>query len=64
MINCQICFKKINSLMLDMHTCRCKNIYCRTHIHNHNCNFNYHSLWKSYAEKELTKIENPKVAII
>ena len=39
---CKICSKKIKELYVDLHTCKCSGIYCNSHIHNHECTFDYH----------------------
>jgi hypothetical protein len=61
MSKCKICNSKIHSLMINIHTCRCKNIYCNLHIHDHNCEFNYNELWQKQAVKSLPKVEKEKI---
>lgn len=48
---CKECKKKINQMMKDIYTCRCKNIYCAKHLHVHNFTFDY----KSTFCKEISK---------
>lgn len=40
---CKVCNKKLRELMIQMHTCRCKGIYCSLHKHSHNCEYDYSS---------------------
>ena len=35
MVRCSVCQKKINPPAADMYTCRCKNLYCGAHMHDH-----------------------------
>ena len=59
--NSNSCKNKIHSLMLNVHTCRCKNIYCPSHMHAHDCTFDYGLDWQKYAEKTMPKVEKEKV---
>lgn len=61
MTNCNLCKKKIPFLMNDIYSCRCDNNYCRLHIHDHNCTFNYYELWKKQTDKSLPKVVKQKV---
>ena len=61
MSKCVLCKSKINSCMVNIHTCRCKNIYCNLHMHDHNCTFNYKENWQSNSEKFLPKINGEKI---
>ena len=40
-MRCNSCLKKLNSIMKDVHTCKCKQIYCGKHMFSHNCNYNF-----------------------
>uniref|UniRef100_A0A6C0H3C5 AN1-type domain-containing protein n=1 Tax=viral metagenome TaxID=1070528 RepID=A0A6C0H3C5_9ZZZZ len=62
MVKCALCKNKIHSLMVSVHTCRCKNIYCHMHMHNHSCTFDYGLDWKKNAEKTMPKVEKEKVS--
>ena len=57
---CQICKKKINMMLRDLHICRCSNYYCRTHMHDHDCSFNYKELFIE-QNRELIEIKPVKV---
>jgi len=61
MAKCVLCKNKIHTLMISVHTCRCKNIYCHAHMHNHDCTFNYGLEWKQHANKIMPKVEKEKV---
>lgn len=60
MAKCLSCNKKINMLLKDLHICRCKNFYCREHIIEHNCSFNYKQLFIE-QNKDLVEIKTEKV---
>lgn len=53
---CQVCNKKLRTCVLE---CKCKQVFCSTHISNtaHNCSFDY----KAFG-KELLQKQNPKVS--
>jgi len=40
-VKCSVCKKKIPILMVDVYTCKCKNIYCPQHKLDHNCSWNF-----------------------
>ncbi len=61
MSKCVLCKSKINSIMTNIHTCRCKNIYCHLHMHDHNCTFNYKEVWQNNSDNFLRKVEAEKV---
>lgn len=50
-MKCEICKKKLPSLLRLMHTCRCGKVVCSVHKSEtaHNCTFN----WKSYGKEVL-----------
>ena len=58
---CNICNKKVNIMMLDRFTCRCKGVYCNLHLHDHGCNFDYNENFKEKMATELVKVEPSKV---
>lgn len=60
MVKCDICKRKLLSIMLDIHTCRCDKFFCGNHIHNHNCTFNHRKYWQNQAEKNMPKIIKEK----
>lgn len=61
-IKCAICKKKLNSLMSDLFTCKCGEIYCRDkHMFNHNCSYNYHKDTKEKLEKNMPIVVSKKV---
>jgi hypothetical protein len=57
---CQICNKKINSIYLDLYTCKCSNIYCSGHIQDHKCNYDYKSQYMKILKDQLVKIDSNK----
>lgn len=46
MPSCVLCKKKISSMMKEVHTCRCKKIYCGLHLQSHVCTFDYQKDFK------------------
>lgn len=61
MSNCVICGQKLRSLVIDMNTCRCGGVYCREHLHTHQCKFDYHEQYRLQTEKVLVPIVAEKV---
>lgn len=60
MPNCKICKRKILKWNIDIHTCKCGNLYCGKHIHDHSCTFNYLEEHKKEIRKNLPIIESTK----
>lgn len=61
-IRCKICQKKLNSLLVDLFTCRCGEIYCRDkHMSNHNCSYNYHKDTRKKLEKDMPVVTAQKI---
>lgn len=58
MTNCFICDKKIRSIYLQMYTCRCKGVFCDKHKTNHDCSFNYKSMFKRNNILNVQQIES------
>lgn len=58
---CTICKKKIKQFMMAVYTCRCKNIYCVSHLHNHNCTFDYHAEFTTKMKKNMPIIVADKI---
>lgn len=56
---CVTCKKKVSNLMKEIHTCRCKNIYCGNHLHSHMCSFDYIEEYRNTMN--MTKITPDKV---
>lgn len=48
---CEICKRKLNRLMLQLHTCRCKGLFCSEHKHDHKCSHDFRP-----TEAELVKV--------
>jgi hypothetical protein len=63
MTKCAICKMKINSLMIDIYTCKCKNTYCSNHINtcNHTCLYDYKSEHKNIIKNKLPLVTFDKV---
>ena len=38
---CLICNKKLRTIMLPMHHCRCDHHFCSEHLHAHQCTYIY-----------------------
>jgi hypothetical protein len=61
MARCKLCNKKLNNLTIIVNTCRCKNVYCREHLVNHNCTYDYKSDFQEINTKNLEKISTNKI---
>lgn len=63
---CKLCKKKIAILFKDAYTCRCKRLFCREHLQNHDCPINYNDIHISQAKKrgDMKIVAPAKVAII
>ncbi len=63
MAKCLICKKKINNMMIDIHTCKCKNTYCLDHIseNKHNCLFDYKNEHKNQIKSSLPLVTFDKL---
>ena len=61
---CEACRKKLNAMMIIVNKCRCGGIYCVTHLHDHDCTFDYNKSFREKMSKELPKIEAPKIESI
>ncbi len=61
MFKCMICDSKLRSLTIHINTCRCSGIYCRRHLHEHNCPYDYHELYRNQVEKILVPVIAEKV---
>lgn len=56
MAKCIVCYKKIPVIMEIVHICRCKGcscLYCKSHLHDHNCAFDYKEESKSNMINEM-----------
>lgn len=60
-MKCLICEKKLHKLMKDLHTCRCQGIYCRQHILDHSCSFDYKKMERENLSKTLPIVIPVKV---
>lgn len=56
MSKCKSCKKKLNVFILEMHKCKCTNVYCNTHLHDHNCSFDHVKAYKKLLDKKLVRI--------
>lgn len=65
MTKCFICKKKINNILVDIHTCKCENIYCGNHLdaNNHNCSFDYRKNYKNIIKDKLPLVVFDKIDI-
>ena len=57
---CQVCNKKLKTCVLE---CKCKQVFCSTHISNtaHNCPFDYKAFGKALLQKQNPKISFSKI---
>lgn len=63
---CHICNKKVPSYLVDTNVlkCRCDNVCCSLHIHQHNCTFDYTEEHKAKISKLLPKVKSSKIILI
>ena len=64
MVGCKKCKKRIPPLMLDIHKCRCDNFYCRIHLYEHNCSFDYNEHYRKQLIEKLPKLVNSQIATL
>ncbi len=64
-MRCQhpLCNTKILSYMIPMHECRCKQIFCATHLQpeHHECTFDYKGIGSHELRQQLVKLVPIKV---
>jgi hypothetical protein len=61
-IKCEVCNIKINKLLAELtNKCRCGNIFCKKHMLNHNCTFDYNKLYLIQKKEELITVKKDKV---
>ena len=61
MPKCCSCKKLIPPLMKDIYRCRCKKLFCKLHLHDHNCTFDYKEKFITTIKKSIVKIEKEKI---
>ena len=54
---CLICKKKLKHLFIQLNTCRCNNLFCSYHKHDHNCSYNYKTMFSIDDKIKSHKIE-------
>jgi len=60
MPKCKICKRKILKWDIDIRTCKCGNLYCGKHAHDHSCAFDHAAAYKEKLVKKLPLIESDK----
>lgn len=60
MPKCKICKRKILKWDIDIRTCKCGNLYCGKHAHDHSCTFDHAAAYKEKLVKKLPLIESDK----
>lgn len=64
-LKCLYCKKKINSLIKQLFTCKCGDIYCREHlIGYHNCKYDYKKEYENILKQKLPIIVGEKITKI
>ena len=61
MVRCNCCDKKVKSIFVDIQTCKCGNVYCSKHVHDHSCTFDYKSKQREKLTSELTRVTSQKI---
>lgn len=61
-VKCEVCNTKINSMLAEIiNKCRCGSIFCRKHMVDHNCTFDYKELYTKQKKDELVVVKNDKI---
>ena len=63
-MSCKVCKIRINPLMISMYKCKCNNVYCYVHLHEHACTFNYLEKFQQEFARNNIKIKKSKIEII
>tara|TARA_Y100000389_G_C16949256_1_gene265668 strand:- start:148 stop:348 length:201 start_codon:yes stop_codon:yes gene_type:complete len=59
---CNVCDKKLKNIFVEITgKCRCGNVFCKEHIINHNCTFDYKQLYVTEKKDELIIVKKDKV---
>jgi predicted nucleic acid binding AN1-type Zn finger protein len=58
---CIECSQKLVSHLIAMHTCKCKGTYCKTHMHAHNCNFDFKAEFRDKNHENMQVLEADKI---
>lgn len=61
MSKCKSCKRKVNNFVIEIFTCKCQNIYCRHHMHAHNCTYDYKNEFKEKMKDQLPVIRADKI---
>lgn len=64
MVKCASCNYKIKDIFIEIHTCKCKGIYCNRHKLDHNCLFDYKKQCKENLQNNLHRVVSNKVTKI
>lgn len=57
---CKTCKRKINKLYIDIYTCKCNQLYCGNHIHDHICIFDHKNNQQKILREKMPIIESTK----
>lgn len=63
-MKCTICKKKINKVYSVISTCKCKNVFCSKHMHDHSCTFDYKEEFRVIQETKMEKVVAEKITKI
>ena len=58
---CKKCNRKLTLMAIQTGKCRCNNIYCKAHLNDHSCSFNYLEQSQNMIEKNNPTVIPAKV---
>lgn len=61
-MRCLICNAKLSNLMVQMFTCRCEGIFCRKHMFEHNCQYDYVKDGREYLKQKMPLVKPEKIS--
>ena len=59
---CFVCKKNLKLSQLTIGKCKCQKVFCKNHIHNHKCDYNYKENHQSQLHTNLQVVEFEKVS--
>lgn len=62
--NCFMCNKRLKLVQVATGRCKCENVYCKVHIHDHNCSYDFKVNNKSQLQTKMPVINHVKVEVV
>ena len=60
-MNCAICKKKLKLTQVTIGKCKCNEMFCNIHIHNHQCSYDFKKEHQSQLHTSIKLVEFTKV---